>query len=299
MRKEFQDMAKTNDRLVLVTGATGRQGGAAAHHLRDRGFLIRVLTRNPDQPKARAFVGHGSEVVRGDLGDPISLTRALDGVYGVFSVQQLNTDVQAEIHEGTNLADAAMRSRISHFVYSSVGAADQNTGIPFFDSKFQIEQHVRGTGLPYTILRPVFFMENWLGARAHIEQGTLALPLSPDTRLQMIAVDDIGAFVATAFEHPGRWQGRAADIAGDELSMTELAGAFSRITGREVRYVQMSWEEFEQRSGHNMTVMFRWFENVGYHVDIASLRQQYPNLKTFEHWLHANWESARAAALQS
>jgi uncharacterized protein YbjT (DUF2867 family) len=285
--------------LILVTGATGKQGGAAARHLRERGFPIRVLTRDPDQPEARAYIGHGADVARGNLEDPASLTRALEGVYGVFSVQKLNTDVQAEIREGTNLADAAMRSRVSHFVYNSVGAADQNTGIPHFDSKFEIEQHIRASGLPYTILRPVFFMENWLGLRAHIEQGTLALPLSPETRLQMIAVDDIGAFVATAFEHPGRWQGRAADIAGDELSMTGLAKALGRVTGREVQYVQMPWEEFEKRSGHERTLMYRWFENVGYHVDIAALRQQYPNLITFEHWLHANWQSAKVAASQT
>jgi uncharacterized protein YbjT (DUF2867 family) len=292
-------MATKNDRLILVTGATGNQGGAAARHLRERGFPIRVLTRNPDQPKARAFIGHGAEVVRGDLEDPASLTRALEGVYGVFSVQKFNTNMEAEIREGTNLADAAMRSRVSHFVYSSVGAADQNTGIPHFDSKFQIERHIRGTGFPFTILRPVFFMENWLGLRTHLEQGTLALPLGPHTRLQMIAVDDIGGFVATAFEHPGRWQGRAVDIAGDELSMTELVEAFSRVTGRQIRYVQMPWEEFEPRTGHEMTVMYRWFENVGYHVDIPSLRQQYPNLITFEHWLHGNWQSASAAASQA
>src|SRR6185503_12374994 len=95
------------------------------------------------------------------------------------------------------------RSRISHFVFSSVGSADRRTGIPHFDSKFRIEEHLRGTGLRYTILRPVFFMENWLGMRDTIESGTLALPLSPETRLQMIAVDDIGIFVTMALEHPG------------------------------------------------------------------------------------------------
>lgn len=291
-------MAKEEYRPILVTGATGKQGGAVYRSLRQRGYPVRALTRNPQQPKARALSGHGAEVVTGDLEDPDSLRAAMDGVYGVYSVQDSTGGAEKEIREGINLADAAKRSRVSHFVYSSVGSADRKTGIPHFDSKFQIEEHLRGTGLACTILRPVFFMENWLGVRQHIEQGTLALPLSPETRLQMIAVDDIGAFAAMAFDNPGKWQGQAVDLAGDELSMNEIAEALGRASGREVRYITMPWDEFEQRAGREMTIMYRWFQDVGYHVDIASLRTQYPDLKTFEHWLRANWQTARSAVAQ-
>jgi uncharacterized protein YbjT (DUF2867 family) len=192
-------MATHEDKLILVTGATGRQGGAALRHLQQRKFPVRAVTRDPNQPKARALVGHGTEVVRADLDDTESLTKALDGVYGVYSVQSRADGIDSEIRRGINLADAAKRSRISHFVYSSVGSADKNTGVPHFDSKHKIEQHIRGTGMPFSIIRPVFFMENWLGMRSNIEKGVLALPLRPETRFQMIAVDDIGAFVAMAF----------------------------------------------------------------------------------------------------
>lgn len=288
-------MAKGNDRVILVTGATGHQGGAALRKLRERGFPVRALTRNPDDEKARSLVGHGTEAVRGDLDDPASLTRALDGVYGVYSVQASSAGPEVEIRQGTALADAAKRSRISHFVYSSVGSADRRTGIPHFDSKFRIEEHIRGTGMRHTIFRPVFFMENWLGMREPIEQGQLALPLSPETRLQMIAVDDIGAFVAMAFEKPGHWQGRAVDIAGDELSMTEVAERFGRIIGREVAYRQVPWEEWEKRAGEEMTKMWRWFEDVGYNVDISALRQEYPALMGFDRWLSLHWTQRRAA----
>jgi uncharacterized protein YbjT (DUF2867 family) len=222
----------------------------------------------------------------------------MEGVYGVYSVQDWAGGAEKEIRQGIHLADAAKRSQVSHFVYSSVGSADRKTGIPHFDSKFQIEEHIRGSGVPYTILRPVFFMENWLGARAHIEQGTLALPLPPETRLQMVAVDDIGAFAAMAFDNPGKWQGQAIDLAGDELSMSEIAEALGRACGREVRYVTMPWDEFEQRAGREMAIMYRWFQDVGYHVDIASLRAQSPDLMTFEHWLRTNWQSARSAVAQ-
>jgi uncharacterized protein YbjT (DUF2867 family) len=226
------------------------------------------------------------------MNDTASLTRALDGVYGVYAVQDWTGGAEAEVRQGINLADAANRSGVSHLVYSSVGSADQNTGIPHFDSKFRIEEHIRGTGIRYTIFRPVFFMENWLGSKEQIEKGTLAQPLNPETRLQMIAVDDIGAFVAMAFEHPGHWERRAIDIAGDELSMTEIAAAFSRSVGREVRYQQVPWDAFEERAGHEITVMYRWIQNVGYHVDIPALRQELPSLTSFDRWLNNKWQPA-------
>ncbi len=292
-------MPKNNDKLILVTGATGHQGGAAFRHLRQKGFPVRALTRDPDKPNARALIGHGVEVLRGDLDDTASLTRALDGVYGVYSVQNSRAGAEAEIRQGINLADAAKKARISHFVYSSVGSADQNTGIPHFDSKFRIEEHIRGTGLPYTIFRPVFFMENWLLMKGSIEDGALAQPLNADTRLQMIAVDDIGWFVANAFERPGKWRGRAVDIAGDEMSMAQLAETFGRVSDRNVQYVQVPWNEFEQQAGPEMTVMFRWFQDVGYHVDISALRQEHPGLMNFERWLNSKWRAPSSQTAKS
>ena len=285
-------MAKKNQKLILVTGATGKQGGAVFHHLQKSSFAIRVLARQPDKPEARALVGKGVDVVQGDLTDPASLTRALEDVDGVFSVQDSSVGAEAEIKQGINLVDAANRSGVNHLIYSSVGSADKKTGIPHFDSKAQIEQHIQGSGIAYTILRPVFFMENWLGNKEQIEQGTLAMPLKPETRLQMIAVDDIGSFAVTAFEHPGKWAGKAIDIAGDELSMAEIAKAFGTAEGREVRYQQVPWEQFGKRAGEEMTRMFRWFEDVGYDIDIAALRQENPNLTNFERWLNEKWQPA-------
>jgi uncharacterized protein YbjT (DUF2867 family) len=284
-----KSMAKNNDKIILVTGATGQQGGAAMRHLREKGFPIRALTRDPGGPKARVLVGRGTEVVQGDLNDPASLTRAVEGVHGVYSVQASAGDPELEVRQGRHLTDAAKQARVSHFVYSSVGSADRKTGVPHFESKFRIEEQIRSSGLRYTILRPVFFMENWLHMRDAIEAGTVALPLSPETRLQMIAVDDIGVFITMAFEHPGHWQGRAVDLAGDELAMTEIADALGRMTGRNVSYAQVRWDQFEQKAGPDMTLMYRWFQDVGYSVDIAALRQEHPNLMSFQRWLQGHW----------
>lgn len=289
-------MPKNSNRTILVTGATGQQGGAALRHLRDCGFPVRALTRNPNGEKARHLVGHGTEVVRGDLNDAASITRALDGVYGVYSVETRGEDgVEGEVRQGIQLIDAAKRSRITHFVQSSVAGADQNTGIPHFESKNKIEQHLRATGLHFTIFRPVWFMENLLAMRDRIDGGEIALPARPETRLPMIAVDDIGSFVAMAFEKPGHWQDQTREIAGDEMTLAEMADRLGRAAGREVRYRQVPWDEWEQKHGPDMTKMWRWFDEAGPHVDTSLIRQEYPQLTGFDRWLSTHWTLRRTA----
>ena len=289
--------SKKKTKTILVTGATGHQGGASLRHLRELGFGVRALTRNPDQPRARALTGSGVEIARGDLGDRSALSRALEGVYGVHSIQNpQEAGIEGEVRQGINLADTAKTAGITHFVYSSVASADQHTGIPHFDSKFRIEEHIRGTGMHFTIVRPAFFMENWLMLRPSIESGTLSLPLAPSTRLQMIAVDDIGAVVASAFEHPGKWQDRVFEMAGDELSMSDLAQVFTRACGREVQYAQVPWDEYEQQAGPEITLMYRWFQETGYHVDIGAVRQEHRGLKSFEQWINSDWHIASRTA---
>jgi uncharacterized protein YbjT (DUF2867 family) len=283
-------MSNHQNKLILVTGVTGRQGGAVFRSLRRKGFAIRAMTREPEKREARDLTGEGVEVVRGDMDDPGSLVNALEGAYGAYSMQYARRGAETEVRQGIHLADAAKQARISHFIYSSVGAADQNTGIPHFESKAKIERHIREIGLSFTIVRPVFFMENWLAMRGQIELRTLALPLNPDTKLQMIAVDDIGECVGAAFEQPDKYRGRTIELAGDELSMMELAQAFSRIAGKDVHYMQIPWDQFKQQAGPEMTKMYQWFQDVGYHVDIAALRQEHPNLVPFDRWLNANWK---------
>jgi uncharacterized protein YbjT (DUF2867 family) len=290
-------MPSKNSKTILVTGATGKQGGAVLRHARQANFTVRAFTRDPNAPNARGLVGRGTEVVGGNLNDPSSISRALDGAWGVFSVQALSDDgVEGEVRQGINVADAAKRSRISHLVYSSVASADRHTGIPHFESKFRIEEHIRGTGLSWTIIRPVFFMENWLGMRDSIEAGEIALPLEPSVRMNLVAVDDIGGFATLAFLHPGKWQGKVMEIAGDELTLEELAARFGAMIGREVRYRQVPWDEFEQKAGREMTLMYRWFQDHGYQVSIPDARREYPALTSFEKWLRANWKPSHRTA---
>lgn len=280
-------MAKNNERSILVTGATGRQGSAAYKHLQKAGFKLRALTRNPESDQARQLTATGGNVIQGSLDDPDSLMRAMDGVYGVFSVQPHSAD---EIRQGVAVIEAAKQQGVSHFVYSSVAAADEKTGIPHFESKIKVEEHLLSSSLQYTIVRPVFFMENWhRGFGATIRNGQLQQPLSPTTALQMVAVDDIGAVVALAFERPDQWKNRTFSLAGDELSMQQIADAFSRVSAQGVKFVQVSWAQFERDMGRELTIMYRWFEEKGFHFSIDNVRREYPQTHSFNRWLETAW----------
>jgi uncharacterized protein YbjT (DUF2867 family) len=289
------DHVKNSEQIILVTGGTGRQGGAVYQHLRKKGFKLRVLVRDPNSNQARQLMGSGEKVFQGSLDDPDSLMRAMDGVYGVFSVQPYSAN---EVQQGMAVIEAAKRQGVSHFVYSSVGSADEETGIPHFESKVEVEEHLRSSGLQYTIVRPVFFMENWQKSAfgGSIRNGQLQQPLSPTTNLQMVGVDDIGAFAALAFEGPGKWKNRTFSLAGDELSMQQIANAFSRVAARDVKYVQVSWDQFEKNMGRELTVMYHWFEEKGFHFNIEQARREYPLTHTFDRWLETYWNTTAVAA---
>src|ERR1035437_4263859 len=272
-------------KTILVTGATGQQGGAVARQLlKQPGFAVRALSRDTAKPAARAVAQNGAEIIQGDLEDLGSIRKALEGAYGVFSVQNfMEAGYDGEIRQGKQLADAATDAGVQHFVYSSVVSAERQTGLPHFESKWQIEEHIGQGAVSHTILRPAFFMQNWYSyMREPILHGTLSLPLSPQKPLQQIAVEDIGAFAALAFQNPPKWNGRTIELAGEELTMLHVAELLTRAVRRPVRYVQVPWEQFRQDAGEEMAKMYRWFEDVGYHVDIAALRREYPQLTTLE-----------------
>ena len=171
-------------------------------------------------------------------------------------------------------------------MYSSVGGADRDSKVPHFESKWAIENHLRALGLPLTIVRPVYFYENF-GGWALQQSGagyTMSMPLSPGTPMQAVASDDIGAFVAMAFADPGAWTGREFELAGDERTLPEYAAAISAARGVRVEYVQVPWEALRQRS-EDLYRMYDFFEREGYAADIAALHAEYPRLKTFDDWL--------------
>ncbi|MGH7583714.1 MAG: NmrA/HSCARG family protein [Gemmatimonadales bacterium] len=277
------------DKLILITGATGHQGGATLRHLAKRGgFKLRALTRKPDSDAATALAALGAEVVAGDLDDGGSLVRALDGAWGVYAVQNTwEAGVEKEEVQGKRIAQLARDNGIHRFVYASVSSADKKTGIPHFDNKFRIEQTVKALGFPsYAIIRPVFFMENLLSPWS-LAGDKLAMGLAPDTKLQMIAADDIGKFGAKAFVDADQLKNAEIDIAGDAVTMTEAAAALSPVIGKKLTYQEIPIGEVRKQS-EDLALMYEWFEKVGYSVDIARTEQQYRiHCLTFTEWVQS------------
>jgi uncharacterized protein YbjT (DUF2867 family) len=265
----------TSDRTILITGVTGHQGGAVAQALQSSGFRLRGLTRKPESGQAATLGRRGIDVVKGDLDDEATLRHALAGAWGVFSVQNtLEAGVEREEAQGRRLATLAREADVKHFVYTSVGSANRRTGIPHFDNKGRIEDTVRGLRFPsHVILRPVFFMENLL-APFSLHGDTLAWALGPGTKLQMIAVDDIGWFGARAFTDAGALNGREIDIAGDVRTMPETAKILESALGRPISFAQTPIEQVRQFS-KDTAVMLEWFERVGYSADIADLEGEF------------------------
>jgi uncharacterized protein YbjT (DUF2867 family) len=217
--KEKTEMTMTTDqsKLVLVAGATGKQGGACVEALLKRGHRVRALTRNPASQAANRLREWGVEIAVGDFTDRDSLVRAARGADAVYAMSTpYEQGAEQEIAQGITITDAARAARIAHFVYSSVASANRGTGIEQFDGKYEVERHLQGPGVPYTVVTPVFFMENLLQpwTLPSLRQGKLAMALPKGRSLQQIAVAEIGAFVAVVIERSDAVFGRRFDIAG-------------------------------------------------------------------------------------
>ena len=274
-----------SDRTVLITGVTGKQGGATARALAGRGLRLRGMTRRPHSDAARALKDLGVEIIEGDLDDEDSLKRAVEGAWGVYAVQNTwEAGVEKEETQGHRLARLAHAAGVERYVYASVGSAHRDTGIPHFDNKHRVEDTVRALGFPsYAIIRPVFFMEN-LTSPWFLSGDTLHAAMKPTTVLQMIAVDDIGKYGALAFTEPLRLKNRAIDIAGDAVTMPTVARVLGKALGRTINFVEVPIEEVRKNS-EDLAIMLQWFGDVGYDADIAGHAREFGIAPTtFEEW---------------
>lgn len=284
----------TSDEVIVVIGATGQQGGAVARHLLRAGRHVRALVRDKNKESAQALSKLGAELVQVDIYKRASLDQAFSGAHGVFSVTNFwlpDVGFDGEITQGKQIADAAMEASVQHFIYSSVGAAHRGMGQKHFESKWIVEQYIQEIGLPYTIVRPVAFMDNVEWTRASASNGTIqSMGTRPDKKTQLIAVDDIGAIVAILFSHASEYFGKVLELAGDEISDPEKAEIISRVIGRPVELVQP-----ERKDGYvpdeEMVAAVRFFNGEAYDSDIEAVRGIHPGLKNFETYLEeAGWK---------
>jgi uncharacterized protein YbjT (DUF2867 family) len=283
---------------VLVTGATGRQGGAVVDALLADDGTVRALTRDPSSERARALSARGVEVVRGDMERRSDLRRAMAGVDGVF----LMTDYfaggrAAEISQGRNGVRAAVEAGVGHLVYSSVGSADQPSGLAHFRSKGAVEAYLRKMLPGATVVRPTYFATKFEGQRDAIASGRLALPLGPRTRLAVVDPRDIGRVVARVFAAPERFAGQTLTLAGDQLTPPEFAAAFSHALGRPVTYERVPSATAREAIGEELAAMFEWFDAVGYDADVGALeRETGVEMTQFADYLGREWAATDAAS---
>ncbi len=283
-------------RLVVVLGATGRQGGALARALLAEGWRVRGITRDAASERARALVASGVEVTTAD-----PLQAALTGAHGVFSMQPAGVEAEHELALTNAVAEAAARAGVRHFVYSSsAGAARSGTGVANYEVKWLAARHLAGLGMPYTVVRPVTFMENYLLRRARIEAGELDGPFAGTMRQQLIAVPDIAAVVAAVLAHPEETAGAELDLAGDELTLEGVAAVFARALERPVRYARQVEDTVGHRDPEQMRALLRWREEEGHNVDVAALRERCAGwgveLMTLERWIGVSWPGIAAPA---
>ena len=272
---------------VVVTGSTGKQGGAVARGLLERGHKVRAVTRDPNSSQAKLLANVGAALVGASLEDAAAITKALEGATSLFAitVPVPTGGTDAETRQGIAAADAAKAAGV-HLVFTSVGSANRETGIPHFDSKYEVEKHIAKVGVRATILAPVAFMENLYFAKAQLAKGIYAAGLPPTRAHAQIAVADIGAVAVRVLEDAGRFTGKRFDLASDELTGNDAMAILSRVTGRSFTYFQIPLDVVRQRMGEDAARMYEWFDRVGFTVDRAALRREFPDVAfhDFESW---------------
>jgi uncharacterized protein YbjT (DUF2867 family) len=297
-----------SDSPILVTGATGTQGGATARALLAEGHRVRILTRSPDTALALALAKSGAEIAKGDMDDPASLAAAMQGAHGIFSVQRPDANgSDSERRHGFALVEEARKAGVRHFVHTSVCEAGRHTGFPRWESgywwqkywtdKWDVEEAVRHAGFAkWTVLKPAFMMDNFAQPKAqfmfpHLRQGQIITALAPETRMQLIAADDVGAFARAAFERPEIFDRQNIDLAAQALTMDEVAAMLSRVLGKPVRTQSVSAEQAIAAGLFPGWVRSQeWTNEAGYRADISALARFDLPLTPLETWVsrHAN-----------
>lgn len=276
-------------RKILVTGATGRQGGSVARSLRSIGVSVVALTRQTDSPAAKQLRAIGCEIVGGNLSDRRSLDAAVEGCDGVFSVQnywEKGVGMEGEVLQGRHMIAAAAEAGISHLVQSTMAIAEDVSDVPHFVSKRRVEEILAESEVPHTLLGTVYFMENMLDPKMG---GTMTIPslagsLKKTTRLHLMSYHDIGPVAAELFLNPGEFLGKRVDIAGDCLTVEQMKQIYHDVTGRNSKWyslpaflLRLLAKEFAEQ--------LRWQNEHGFCFDAAEVRKRFPAVMSFREFI--------------
>ena len=275
--------------VVVVTGATGRQGGAVARHLLDDGWQVRAVTRQPEGLAAAALAALGADVVRADMMNKGELTNAFRDAYGVYSVQNFmpgGTDL--EIAQGKNVADAAKAVGVQHVVYGSAGTGASDTGIPSWNSKLTVESYIRDLGLPLTVLRPNAFMELMTDKDFYPAVSTWSLMprlMGQNRPIGWICTDDLGAIAARAFADPARFVGIDLSVSSDVRSIAQCREMWREVYGRPPRRFPMPVWMFRRFVGSDLITLWSWLRMGQVDFDPSETRSLLPAALTVRQWL--------------
>ncbi len=290
-------MAKAR-RPILILGATGQQGGSVAKALLRAGWPARALVRDPVAPAAIALRDAGVELFSGSFEDTRLVRAAMKNTHGIFSVLPANLAADDEVRYGISIADLAAESGVTHFVYSSgASVGDTLTGVARFDAKPRIEAHLRTLPIIATIVRPMIFMEMLVRPGFGLENGRVLSLIRPEQSIQLIAVEDVGKFIAAMFADRARFGGVTLKIASDRLAGRDLEAAFSEVAGRPISYARFPDDVLEANA--DLAHMARSLEDgpLAEHVDLNAMREINPEILSFRSWLATRGRNALNEAL--
>ncbi len=275
-----------DDQMIVVTGATGRQGGAVARRLLAGGWTVRGTTRNPGSSAAHELSALGVQVVRADMAEPDAVREAFAGAHGVFSVQNpMISGAAGEAAQARNVMKAAVAGGVAHVVYGSAGPGTPDTGVAAWDVKLDVAAYARSEGVPLTVLRPMAFME--LMTDKDLYPAVAAWHLMPrlvgeDRPIPWLSAEDVGAMAARAFAEPDSYIGLDLPLAGDVRTLSECRATWRRVTGRNPRRAPMPVWLFERFVGPDLTRMWRWLAVNEVTVDPVETRDRLPQVATVE-----------------
>jgi len=281
-------------KIIFITGITGNQGGAVAKYLVSTDNTIIGLTRNASSEKAKQWKAKGVTLVEGDLSDPTSYQTQLDKADAIFLVQVLQKK-ESEINQGEQFINAIKPENKTHLVYSSVLGADLNTGVPHFESKFELEKYIHSKNLRHTILRPASFYENNLYPQVAngIKKGKYVSPLNKDCKQQMIGTDDIGKIAAQVISNDAKYQDKTLSIATDEWQIGDVPKAFSEALNIPVKYKKLPGLITRLAMGKDLSKMFKYMNKHDFKVveNIQNIKDEFNITSDLKSWAKENFKA--------